>query len=80
MKPLSQPLNSSESPSVGRPNPRAMASRWERIGAWLKKVENQKNLARFAGDTEHIEHAIGHWKDVGKYAQVHFDGYHLENH
>ncbi|CAL1162940.1 unnamed protein product [Cladocopium goreaui] len=26
-----------------------MASRWERIGAWLKKVENQKNLARFTG-------------------------------
>ena len=27
-----------------------MASRLERIAAWLKKVDNQKNLARFTGD------------------------------
>ena len=35
-----------------------MASRWERIAAWLKKVENQKNLARFTGDTH------GFWTGV----------------
>lgn len=44
----------------------AMASRWERIGAWLKKVENQKNLARFTRlDIQSSGHAIGHWKDIG---------------
>lgn len=48
--------------------PYAMASRWERIGAWLKKVENQKNLARFTGldFPEPWDWAIGHWMALEK--------------
>jgi hypothetical protein len=41
-----------------------MASRWERIGAWLKKVENQKNLARFTGLD--IHRAVGTPLGTGK--------------